>query len=124
MEDILLEFAQEHGIKESEVHRFLAKKLDIKTLEDLENLPEDMREQFRFIGDIPRPLREFIDNSWDTQRHKTYTLERIADGIRDRMDYDDNDEPMSVEDSETNSKLQKVIDCMIDCRFGSVVYDW
>lgn len=125
MEEILLEFAQEHGIKESEVlHRFLASKSKIETLEDLENLPEGMLNHIDYIVYCPEPLKSYIQNEMWINRYQTITLERVVDRIRDSMEYDDNDEPMGVEDSETNRKLQKVIDCMIECKFGSVVNDW
>lgn len=124
MEEILLEFAQEHGIKESEVHRFLASKSKVETLEDLENLPEGMLNHMSYIVDCPEPLKSFIKEEMWINRYQTIELERVADVLRDRMEYDDNDEPISIEDSETNRKLQKVIDCIIKCKFGSVVNDW
>lgn len=124
MEEFLLEFALENGIKESVVHRFLARKSHVETLEDLENLPDEMREHIDYISYCPEPLKSFIIDEMWCERHKTIDLERVADKLRESMDYDENDEPMSVEDSETNRELQKVIDCMIDCKFGSVTYDW
>lgn len=124
MKELLLEFAKEHGIEESEVHRFLVDKLKIETLEDLENLPDDMRAHIGYISDCPEPLRSFIKNEMWVNRYQTINLERVADNLRESMYYDENDEPMSVENSETNRDLQKVIDCMIDCKFGSVVFDW
>lgn len=124
MEEILLGFAKEHGIEESEVHRFLADKLKIETLEELENLPDDMRKHISYISDCPEPLRSFIKTEMWVNRYQTISLERVVDNLRDSLEYDHNDEPKSVDNSTTNRELQKVIDCMIECKFGSVVYDW
>ena len=121
MEDLLLEFAEENNIPKEKVAEFLRKKNDISTLEELENLPTELLNHISYISYCPEPLRSYISDRMWVERYMTIDLERVTDCIRDDMEYDDNGEPI---DSENNRELQKIIDCMIKEKFGSVVYDW
>lgn len=124
IEEILLEFAKKHSIDESAVNLFLAEKTRVESIEDLESLPDEMREHISFISFCPEPLQSFIKNEMWCERYMKIDLGRVTECVYDRMEYDDNGKPLSIEDSETNRKLKKVIDCLIDSKFGSVVYDW
>lgn len=121
MEDLLFEFAMMYGIPDQKVEDFLNKKKQVSTLDELEKLPKELLQHYIYIPYCPEPLQSYISDRMWVERYMTIELERVAECIRDDMDYDDEGKPL---DTENNRELQEIIDCMVRNRFGSVEYDW
>lgn len=134
--ELLKKFAEENGISDSVVSKFLSKFNNPKTMDELLELPSDMLEHVSYISYLDEPLKSFIkDNMW-CERYMVIDLERVLDCLYDSLysvvldDVDIDDvgiENLEAKDEESKSelkKLQKVAQYIIDTKFGSVVYDW
>lgn len=114
MEKLLMEFAESQGVPKQEVIDFLNRKKDISTIDELSELPSELLNHIDYITWCPEPIKTYINENMWTERYMTITLDRVLDSIFDEIE----------ENNEGNSELQRVVDSLIENRFGSVVYDW
>lgn len=134
---LLKEFAQLHNIDGKEVDKFLSKYDNPKTLNDLVNLPEEMRKNIDYITWVSEPLQSFISDEMWCERHMRHDLDEVIDCLYDRiynlLDEDDLDiDDVGVENLTTDDENKKeelegylaVAKCLVDSKFNSVVYDW
>jgi len=136
--ELLKEFAKAQGIEVSEVHKFLEEHNSPKTLNDLMKVPEGLLNHISYISYTPQPLKSFISDEMWCERYMTIDLERVVDCLYDRvydLFYEDEDfdldeigiENVKADDEEKREKLeeyQAIAKCLVDEKFGSVVYDW
>lgn len=143
--DWIKEFAEEHGIDEGKANSFIEKNFGAKTLDDVENLPDDLQTAYDFISEVPEPLRSYLDREfYHGERYKTVyvsdIIERLSEDINELLSDSDKYEDdsilemnieqiraLTVEDEDVVyplGLLKTVAINIIETKIGSVVFDW
>lgn len=115
----LKSFAESQGIDLKEVDKFLAQWEEPMTLDDLLNTPDDALNHIDYISYLDEPIHTFITEEMWCERHQTVTLERVVNSLEDRIM-----DAIERDDEEVLEELREVEKCIIETKFGSVVYDW
>lgn len=140
--ELLKEFAKEKGIDENEVDAFIEKrKRNPKTLNDIINMPYDLKTHYSDVFALPDTIRAFVDKEMDyIPRHKVVDTDRLVGVWCDRTDdimkdrYEDlwgytlekieQIEPESEAKKEEMDFLKEVAKAIFSEKFGSFKNDW
>lgn len=140
--ELLKEFAKEKGINESEVETFVEnRKRNLKTLNDIINMPYDLKTHYSDVFALPDTIRAFVDKEMDyIPRHKIVDTDRLVEVWCDRTYFIMSDtgedlwgytleqieklEPKSEAQKEEMDFLKEVAKAIFSEKFGSFKNDW
>jgi len=138
--NLLKAFAEENGLDVQTVEVFMEKRNHPKTLDDIVDMPYDLKSHFSDVVELPSAISQYVKGYLHLSRNEVVESERLIEDWCDSVSFLNKEldvrlwdftledirnlKPELEKDQEKMDFLKKVGEEIFEVKFGSLKYDW